>query len=402
MTQPASRFRTPRFSDTMETTDSAATRSGDDSAAAAQAVQPYDFPMTPGFSTTYEAFDAYNQPAQPVGAATALSSPIDVPGLNSLLASPANSTTSFATQVPSFFSPSPPPTTAFPSTSSATSNLPPSVSGIPAVTIPQPGLSGLSRTSFYHPMNCRTEQFQPRQHENPWEARALLLMKGFSPNYRGDPDLARNRSAAIPAEQNCSLFLVGLAPDLTTHELLSGIRGVGRVYATHINPPDLERGHLRSAAKLVFFERAGAERFYDLYSFFGFSTPRNPHLRARVTWNRIRSAEVDVGGRKSRVLLVSGPPDVVNEQFLTSYLDTKLQYQVDEVLHRGLSPDGARVLLEFRFGSFRCQAEAARMALMREFRDSGVVCEYGWDPCDRPWAQQTRSAAQANVMTGLS
>jgi hypothetical protein len=108
--------------------------------------------------------------------------------------------------------------------------------------------------SFYHPMNnCRNSHHQPSQNE----AHALLL-KGFSPNYRGDPDIARNQSAAIPAEANCSLFIVGLAPNLTTHELLAGIRNVGRVYATHINPPSPERGHALSAAKLVFFERQGA------------------------------------------------------------------------------------------------------------------------------------------------
>jgi hypothetical protein len=96
-----------------------------------------------------------------------------------------------------------------------------------------------------------------------------------------------------------------------------------------------------------------------------------------VTWNRVRSAEIDKGGRRSRVLLISGPPTVVNEPYLCSYLNTKMVYQVDEVLHRGVSDDGSRVLLEFRLGSFRCQAEAARMALMREFRDAGLVCEYG-------------------------
>ncbi|KXX80607.1 hypothetical protein MMYC01_202678 [Madurella mycetomatis] len=318
----------------------------------------------------------YNQQAPTAAAAVEAALPIH--GLNSLLASPANSTTSFTTQVPSLFvCPSPPPPNPFPSTSPATPNHPLSLSDITTLSIPRSGPLNFDRASFYHPMNCRAEQPQLRQPENPWEARAQLLIKGFSPNYRGDPDLARNRSAAIPAEQNCSLFVVGLAPDLTTHELLSGIRGVGRVYATHINPPDPARGHLGSAAKVVFFERAGAERFYDLYSAFGFSTPRSPHLRARVTWNRIRSAEVDVGGHKSRVLLVSGPPDIVNQQFLMSYLDNKMQYQVDDVLHRGANPDRTRVLLEFRFGSFRCQAEAARMALVREFRDLGVLCEYG-------------------------
>jgi hypothetical protein len=91
----------------------------------------------------------------------------------------------------------------------------------------------------------------------------------------------------------------------------------------------------------------------------------------------VRSAEVDKGGRRSRVLLVSGPPGVVEQRFLCAYLDTKMVYQLDEVVRRGASDDGSRVLLELRFGSFRCQAEAARMALMREFREQGVVCEYG-------------------------
>lgn len=125
---------------------------------------------------------------------------------------------------------------------------------------------------------------------------------------------------------------------------------------------------------MVWFDK---ESFYGLHAATGYATPRNPHLHARVSWNRVRSAEVDKGGRKSRVLLISGPPRIVNQGFLGSYLDTKMVYQVDEVVYRGVSEDRSRVLLEFRFGSFRCQAEAARMALMREFREEGVVCEYG-------------------------
>ncbi|KAL2019315.1 hypothetical protein VTK56DRAFT_9782 [Thermocarpiscus australiensis] len=112
-----------------------------------------------------------------------------------------------------------------------------------------------SPESFYHPMNCRTGTAHQPVTQRDTHA---LLLKGFSPNYKGDPDLQRNQSAAIPADANCSLFLVGLAPDLTTRELLSGIRDIGRVYATHINPPDPKRGHFLSAAKVVFFERAAA------------------------------------------------------------------------------------------------------------------------------------------------
>lgn len=409
------------------------------------AVYSFGPTATRSLSTTgHGAHSLYNHQALLRETPAALASQTNLPGLHSTMASPTVSTvSSFATQAPSFsICPSPASPSPFQPATSAENGL--------RLPLRAPGITTAATfNSFYHPMNCRAAE--PNRHrlpENPHEVRAQLLIKGFSPNYRGDPDLVRNQSAAIPADQNCSLFLVGLAPDLTTHELLSGIRGIGRVYATHINPPDPERGHVGSAAKLVFFERAAAgtyqhhqstttssfppfldlsreltsvsivaERFYEAYAVYGFSTPRNPHLRGRVTWNRIRSAEVDVGGRKSRVLLVGGPPEIVNERFLSAYLDTKMQYQLDQVLHRGASPDGARVLLEFRFGSFRCQAEAAKMALTREFRDLGVVCEYGgflcmffsrfemamltarlhctgWDPCDLAWELST-----ANVNT---
>ena len=131
-------------------------------------------------------------------------------------------------------------------------NLNPAAAGyLPSITNPGP------EPPFYHPMNSRTAHGTASRLLTQHNAHDLMLM-GFSPNYRGDPNLARNQSAAIPAEANCSLFLVGLAPDLTTHELLAGIRDMGRVYATHINPPDPARGHVLSAAKVVFFERRAA------------------------------------------------------------------------------------------------------------------------------------------------
>ncbi|KAK0743830.1 hypothetical protein B0T18DRAFT_329441 [Schizothecium vesticola] len=217
-----------------------------------------------------------------------------------------------------------------------------------------------------------------------------LMVKGFSPNYRGNPDLERNRSAPIPPDQNCSLFITGLAPTLTTTQLLATIRDVGRVYATHINFPEPDRGHFTCAAKVVFFERCAAERFYERYAGTGFhvaGTTADGSLHVgRVVWNRIRSAEQDVGGRKSRVLLISGPPSIVSEKALKVYFNTKIQYQVDEVrtlrtyAASGLGADkggGERALVEFRFGSYRCQSEAARMALSREFKEYGVFCDYG-------------------------
>jgi len=136
------------------------------------------------------------------------------------------------------------------------------------------------------------------------------------------------------------------------------------------------------------------ERFFDRFAATGFAIPGHPHHVGRVVWNRIRSSEVDVGGRKSRVLLISGPPALVNEVALCNYLAGKISYQIESVrtvAHAtvsnpstaallGLHTDGAneqRALMEFRFGSYRCQSESARMALTREFKEFGVFCEFG-------------------------
>ena len=256
---------------------------------------------------------------------------------------------------------------------------------------------------------------ETRPHTWVTEGEAIeLLLRGFSPNYRGNPALDRNRSASIVADKNCSLFITGLAPDLTTAGLLGAIRDVGRVYATHINGPEIRRGHKTCAAKVVFFERKAAERFYDRYKETGFAVPGSrPEHRGRVVWNRIRSDEVDVGGRKSRVLLISGPPGLVNPDSLRDYLAGKIQFQVESVrtlarhgfasslpvtaaaalgfgsgsggyedefgdLEKEREGEGKeRALVEFRFGSYRCQAESARMALTREFKEFGVFCEFG-------------------------
>lgn len=137
------------------------------------------------------------------------------------------------------------------------------------------------------------------------------------------------------------------------------------------------------------------ERFYDRFHDTGFTIPDHPTYTGRVVWNRIRSAEVDPKGRKSRVLLISGPSALVNEFALRSYFSGKIQFQVESVqtLNQTTHPANAassfgeipavvaaesqRALIEFRFGSYRCQAESARMALTREFKEYGVFCDFG-------------------------
>ncbi|PSR82530.1 hypothetical protein BD289DRAFT_411758 [Coniella lustricola] len=206
---------------------------------------------------------------------------------------------------------------------------------------------------------------------------------GYSPTYAGNPWLAANQSADIPHALNCSIFIVNLPPALTVHGLIRALHTMGplgRIFAIHINSPELTRGHQGCAAKVVFFKREVAHAFMtaceDRGGFYVESQ------KARVMWNRIKSAEnaLLADSDASRVLLIGGPGHIVNAAFLTEFFRSKLDFQLDEVLTKIDDPVRGTRVLEYRFGSFRCQAQAAKMALAREFPD--IRCFFHKDPLE--------------------
>ncbi|KAK7721280.1 hypothetical protein SLS64_001576 [Diaporthe eres] len=215
---------------------------------------------------------------------------------------------------------------------------------------------------------------------------ATKVSLGFSPDYHGDPYLLRNQSANIPDHLNCSLFLVNLPSSLTTHRLIAAIHAMGptgRIYATHINAPEPDRKHFGCAAKVIFFELAAARAFYKACEERGFNVDG---YAVRVMWNRIKTAQQEHAKSTTRVLLIGGRPDFVNPITLTEYFCTKLQFQIDSIITHSDGLQGDRdAVVEYRFGSFRCQAEAAKMALVREHPE--VRCFFHSDPCDpQHWA----------------
>lgn len=271
---------------------------------------------------------------------------------------------------------------------------------------PSANLPEHARPNFFRPMHGVGQDGQEHRVHRPQQASQLArqnMMRGFSPWYLGNTSLTRNKSADIPDHENCSLFLLGLPAKVTTHELLASIRDVGRIWAMHINPPELGKGHLTAAAKVIFFTRAAAERFWDRFAPTGFAVAAHPGCPpARVLWNRIKTgAQTGQGaGIKSRVLLIRGPDSFVNPDALSAYFDTKFKYQVDEIISL-LWDRGSRVrLVEYRFGSYRCQAEAAKMALSREF-DAEVRVWYGTDPCDVRAEEEGKDAADSDLPTTL-
>ncbi|KAI1207592.1 uncharacterized protein F4807DRAFT_462401 [Annulohypoxylon truncatum] len=235
-------------------------------------------------------------------------------------------------------------------------------------------------------------------HPSVWSRQ--LEVTGISANYGGNIFLESNQSANIPEESSTSLWLTNLPPDCTHQLLLGTIRGCGKIYAAVINPPvyakdDYVRGggasgaqHSTAASKLVFFDRAGLDKLMAKSQAGEFSVGGYvPRLRM----NRIKSAPRPAGPQ-CRVLHIEGPSSVVNERYLGQFFQSKFKYELEGVLTLG--QHGARTRQEWRFGSYRCQAESARQAINREklrynMSDedrrvwSQVSVHFGVDPCAR-------------------
>ncbi len=221
--------------------------------------------------------------------------------------------------------------------------------------------------------------------ENPTDLEIQRrLHAGVSANYRGNHDLASNRSADILDTENCSLWLEGLPPNITTRELLGAIRNVGRVWQSHIVRPTED--HTTAAAKITFFEASAAQ------TLIGGVGGQEPHRLAvgghiaTVVYNRQRVAQQTLPNNHTRVLLISGPPSIVNMDLLSAFFSSLFVYQLDEVIP--VVPGRAISVLEWRFGSYRCQAQAAWEAFRRNpvFAAHGVTVRFDRDPCDySPW-----------------
>ncbi|KAI1749344.1 hypothetical protein F4782DRAFT_533631 [Xylaria castorea] len=210
-------------------------------------------------------------------------------------------------------------------------------------------------------------------------------MTSVSDNYLGNPYLAANQSANIPDELNTSVWLINLPPGLDHKTLFANVRNCGKVWAAVINGTD--HRHITAAAKIVFFDVAGAQNLLrqareGKFVVGGFIP--------RVVPNRIKT-EAQRLGPHSRVLHIEGPSCVVNQRCLTAlFNEGKIKWEDEEIII--LSNNGILTRLEWRFGSYRCQAEFARHLIDRVKRFTllpfdlakiwqSVTVHFGVDPC---------------------
>ncbi|KAM7213719.1 hypothetical protein V8F06_010918, partial [Rhypophila decipiens] len=196
-------------------------------------------------------------------------------------------------------------------------------------------------------------------------------LTGMSNNYRGDPANLFNHSAnGLSDEDNCSFWITQMYADVQVNEILREIRGIGRVYALHINR---QEAYLRgAAAKLVFFTKAAARRFFNAYMVGQNLVVRGK--RAHIAHNRVKVPEqTGLPGHYTRCLRIIGPYSLLRYEFLGNYLEQRLQFEIDTVNYRmletTLGPNGKPrviVALEIRFSSYRGQAALVYQVLTRD------------------------------------
>ncbi|KAH0494593.1 hypothetical protein TgHK011_001210 [Trichoderma gracile] len=204
-----------------------------------------------------------------------------------------------------------------------------------------------------------------------------LSSSRFSSRYRGMHADANASAEHLAPEENCALWLTNLPPAVTVHELLAAIRNVGRVWCTYINYPDFAV-HQTAAAKVVFFTSEAAQQLLAISWTRGLFVS---DYRVKVSHNRIKYGSHAVQGTKvSRCLIITGNADFVNPEELFKYFKGLFIFQLDEIIP--LIRAGNRAVVEFRFGSYRCQAQMGKMSLEKNRQDGVEKVEFGDDPCE--------------------
>lgn len=198
----------------------------------------------------------------------------------------------------------------------------------------------------------------------------------FSDRYFGK-HVGSNASADyLLPDQNCALWLTNLPPGVTYRDLLGSIRNFGRIWCTFINEPD-NVTHSTAAAKVVFFTPMAATNLL-LASWSTPLTIRNH--RIKISHNRIKYPSKPLDHGVSRVLIITGHVDFVNPTSLFQFFQDRFIFQIDKV--EQLVRSGDRAVVEYSFGSYRCQAQMGKMALEKDRPCGFEMVEFGEDPCE--------------------
>ncbi|KAI1660302.1 hypothetical protein F4813DRAFT_401237 [Daldinia decipiens] len=173
----------------------------------------------------------------------------------------------------------------------------------------------------------------------------------WSTNYQGSRASRKNYSEEITEEQNCSVWITYLPAGCDSAMLCHSLRGTGKIYSMFINPPNDQ--HRTSAAKAVFWDHLGVNRLMHTVESGQFRVGYN---RPRVIPHRIK-VSAQVPSKRSRVIEISGPMEIVNRDFLNAFFLEKFWFGVESVqtigIYEGLS------IMKWSFCCYRCQSQYA-------------------------------------------
>ncbi|KAI5922008.1 hypothetical protein F4810DRAFT_702033 [Camillea tinctor] len=152
----------------------------------------------------------------------------------------------------------------------------------------------------------------------------------------------------MEGDGNCSVYITNLPPDCTVNMLLSNIRNVGKIYASHVNPPTLF--HSTAAAKIIFWDRTSALHFVELSRRGRFTVEGyTPFVR----FNRV-AVPAQPDSQRSRAIQIRGPAELLSEEYLKRVFNVYCTFEMDTIIRTTLTT--GELQYEFRFSSYRAQA----------------------------------------------
>ncbi|EQL00159.1 hypothetical protein OCS_04131 [Ophiocordyceps sinensis CO18] len=232
-----------------------------------------------------------------------------------------------------------------------------------------------SQPTGFQPMMAVAEPERRRNSLAVMQLRSQDTNK-FSTRYHGMHTENNASADYLPPSQNCALWLTNLPADVEYSELLHAMGRIGRIWCTFINLPDNIKHHT-AAAKVVFFTPEAAQRLLT-------KTCVRPiiirGLRVKAAHNRIKYSANITSGNMSRVLIITGKKGFVNPENLHNWFEERFVFQKDKAFL--LLCAGERAVCEFRFGSYRCQAQMGKMALKKPQPVGFEKVDFGPDPCE--------------------
>lgn len=175
------------------------------------------------------------------------------------------------------------------------------------------------------------------------------------------------------------LYIKGLSPQVTYHNILEKFRDVGKIYSINMIKSSIHGFHSTSLGVVMWDWPATRRLAMQVEDGLLDRDDFKPEVEFTSGWFDMA---VPSASRYSRVLLITGSAAVVRQESIVGFLrETITHLALDEVIVTNPSPDST--VMEIRFAGYRRQAELAYQKLTSDPRIARwATTEFGPDPCD--------------------